>query len=123
MFKVQRMMTRREFAKVGAAAFALSARTKAATWLDANRQSPGRIELPAAALDELVEALRLQQLVQPLIKRMPRRRRQLPVRDPQILLLLPLPARPHRHAPILQTYPVNPRKTLRLRISTCTTGC
>lgn len=33
------MMTRREFAKVGAAAFALSARTKAATWLDANRQS------------------------------------------------------------------------------------
>src|ERR1022692_4134406 len=70
---------------------------------------PRRIELCAAALDELVEALRLQQLVQSLIKRMPRRRRQLPVRDPQILLLLPLPARPHRHAPILQTPPVNTR--------------
>jgi hypothetical protein len=41
---------------------------------------------------------------------MPRRRRQLRVRDPQILLLLPLPACPHRHAPILQTHPVHPRK-------------
>src|ERR1019366_6741717 len=70
---------------------------------------PGRIELPAAALDKLVETLRLQQLVQPLIKRIPRRRRQLRVRDPQILLLLPLPARPHRHAPILQTHPVHTR--------------
>jgi len=32
---------------------------------------------------------------------------QLSVRDPQIFLLLPLLARPHRHAPILQTKPVD----------------
>src|SRR5882762_2688838 len=32
---------------------------------------------------------------------------QLRVRDPQIFLLLPLLARPHRHAPILQTKPVD----------------
>jgi hypothetical protein len=38
---------------------------------------------------------------------MPRRRRQLRVRDPQIFLLRPLLARPHRHAPILQTKPVD----------------
>src|ERR1035438_10229301 len=38
---------------------------------------------------------------------MPRSRCQLRVRDPQIFLLLPLLARPHRHAPILQTKPVD----------------
>src|SRR5882762_8261939 len=32
---------------------------------------------------------------------------QLRVRDPQIFLLLPLLARPHRHASILQTKPVD----------------
>ena len=42
-----------------------------------------------------------------LIKRMSRSRRQLGVRDPDLLLLLPLLARPHRHAPILQTKPVD----------------
>ena len=45
---------------------------------------------------------RLQQFIQALIKRMPRRRRQLAVRDPDVLLLLPLLPRPHRHAPILR---------------------
>ena len=53
---------------------------------------------------------RIRYLVQALIKRMPRRRGQFRVRDPQILLLLPLPACPHRHAPILQTHPVHHRK-------------
>jgi hypothetical protein len=38
---------------------------------------------------------------------MPRSRCQLRMRDPQIFLLLPLLARPHRHAPILQTKPVD----------------
>src|ERR1700675_3884312 len=38
---------------------------------------------------------------------MPRSRCQLRVRDPQIFLLLPLLARPHRHTPILQTKPVD----------------
>src|SRR5271157_1534138 len=68
---------------------------------------PGRIELRASALDKLVEDLRLQQPVQLLVKRMPRRRGQLRVCDPQILLLLPLLPRPHRHAPILQTIPLH----------------
>src|SRR5271157_227210 len=68
---------------------------------------PGRIELRASALDKLVEDLRLQQPVQLLVKRMPRRTGQLRVRDPQFLLLLPLLPRPHRHAPILQTNPLH----------------
>src|ERR1035437_3491110 len=38
---------------------------------------------------------------------MPRSGYQLRVRDPQILLLLPLLARAHRHAPILRTNPVD----------------
>src|ERR1035441_6244831 len=38
---------------------------------------------------------------------MTRSRCQLRMRDPQIFLLLPLLARPHRHAPILQTKPVH----------------
>ena len=38
---------------------------------------------------------------------MPRRRCQLRVRDPNLFLFLPLLARPHRHAPILQTKPVD----------------
>src|SRR5216684_5095636 len=66
-----------------------------------------RIKLRAAALDKLVEALGLQQFIQTLIERMPRSRCQLRVCDPQIFLLLPLLARPHRHAPILQTKPVD----------------
>ena len=71
------------------------------------RRTPvlGRIEPRAPALDKLVEALGLQ-LIQPLIKRMPRRR-QLRVRDSQIFLLRPLLARAHRHASILRMIPVN----------------
>src|SRR5437667_4360167 len=38
---------------------------------------------------------------------MSRRPRQLGVRDPDVLLLLPLLARPHRHAPILRTKSVD----------------
>src|ERR1039457_866086 len=38
---------------------------------------------------------------------MPRSRAHPRMRDPQIFLLLPLLARPHRHAPILQTQPVD----------------
>src|SRR5208337_1312784 len=73
------------------------------------RRTPvlGRIELRAPALDKLVEALGLQQLIQTLIKRMPRRRRQLLLCDPQPLLLLPLLARAHRHARILRIISVN----------------
>src|SRR5437870_4328053 len=66
-----------------------------------------RIKLRAPLLDKLVEALGLQQLIQTLIKRMSRRPRQLGVRDPDVLLLLPLLARPHRHAPILRTKSVD----------------
>src|SRR3989449_4155740 len=65
------------------------------------------IKLRAPGLDKLVEALGLQQLIQTLIERMPRSRCQLRMRDPQIFLLLPLLARPHRHVPILQTKPVD----------------
>src|SRR5437773_5249076 len=73
------------------------------------RRTPvlGRIELRTPLLDKLVEALGLQQLIQTLIKRMSRCRRQLGVRDPDVLLLLPLLARPHRHAPILRTKSVD----------------
>src|SRR3989442_1720807 len=73
------------------------------------RRTPvlGRIEPRTLLLDKLVEALRLQQLIQTLIKRMPRSRRQLGVRDPDVLLLLPLLARAHRHAPILRTKSVD----------------
>src|SRR3989449_5041781 len=66
-----------------------------------------RIKLRAPALDKLVETLGLQQFIQTLIERMPRSRCQLPMCDPQIFLLLPLLARPHRHASILQTKPVD----------------
>src|SRR5437879_10185129 len=73
------------------------------------RRTPvlGRIELRTPLLDKLVEVLGLQQFIQALIKRMSRRRRQLRVRDPDVLLLLPLLARPHRHAPILRTKSVD----------------
>src|SRR3989442_12684435 len=89
------------------------------------RRTPvlGRIELRTPVLDKLVEALRLQQLIQTLIKRMSRSRRQLGVRDPDVLLLLPLLARPHRHAPILRTKSVDTSEVFCLRIWTCTTGC
>src|SRR5258708_7243638 len=66
-----------------------------------------RIKLRRAALDQRGESLRLQQFIQTLIERMPRSRCQLRVCDPQIFLLLPLLACPHRHAPILQTKPVD----------------
>src|SRR5438270_3648775 len=66
-----------------------------------------RIKLRAPLLDKLVEALGLQQLIQTLIKRMSRRPRQLGVRDPDVLLLLPLLARPHPHAPIPRTKSVD----------------
>src|SRR6266699_6809728 len=69
-----------------------------------------RIKLRAPLLDKLVEALGLQQLIQTLIKRVSRSRRQLRVRDPDVLLLLPLLARPHRHAPILRTKSVDTAK-------------
>src|SRR5204862_4126100 len=69
-----------------------------------------RIKLRAPAFDKLVEALRLQQLIQALIKRMPRSRCQLAVRDPNLILLLPLLARPHPHAPILRTKSVDTSK-------------
>src|SRR5438445_5173318 len=73
------------------------------------RRTPvlGRIELRTPLLDKLVEVLGLEQFIQALIKRMSRRRRQLRVRDPDVLLLLPLLARPHRHAPILRTKSVD----------------
>src|ERR1019366_3438511 len=67
----------------------------------------GRVELCAPALDKLVEALCLQQLIQTLIERMPRSRRQLRVRNPDVFLLLPLLARAHCHAHILRTKPVD----------------
>src|SRR5216684_425239 len=82
----------------------------------------GRIKLRAPLLDKLVEALRLQQLVQALVERMSRRRRQLAVRDPDVLLLLPLLARPHRHAPILRTNSVDTSQVSCSRTWTCTTG-
>src|SRR5438270_11752267 len=76
------------------------------------RRTPvlGRIKFRASLLDKLVEALRLQQLIQTLIKRMPRRCGQFRVRDPDVLLLLPLLTRPHRHAPILRTKSVDTTK-------------
>src|SRR5450755_1231875 len=66
-----------------------------------------RIELCTASLDKLVEALSFQQLIQLLVEGMPRRGCQLPVRDPQSLLLLPLLARAHRHRAILRTMSVD----------------
>src|SRR4029077_755270 len=54
---------------------------------------------------------------------MPWCRRQLGVRDPDVLLLLPLLTRPHRHAPILRTKSVDTTKVFVLRTWTCTTGC
>src|SRR5271157_6323143 len=81
------------------------------TKIDSRRQGRppvlGRIELRTPSLDKLVKALGFQQLIQPLIKRMPRSRCQLRVRDPQSLLLLPLLARAHRHRAILRTMSVD----------------
>src|SRR5215472_14701413 len=39
---------------------------------------------------------------------MSRRRRQLPMSDPNVFLLFPLLARPHRHTRILRILPVDP---------------
>ena len=64
-----------------------------------------------------------QQLVQPLIERMPRSRGQLRVRYPDVLLLLPLLARPHRHVRILRTKLVDTSTFFCSRIQTYTTGC
>src|SRR5208337_986993 len=67
----------------------------------------GRIELCTPLLDKLVKALGFQQLIQLLVKGMPRRGCQLGVCDPQSLLLLPLLARAHRHRAILRTMSVD----------------
>src|SRR5271157_5343110 len=72
-----------------------------------------RIELRTPLLDKLVKALGFQQLIQLLVEGMPRRGCQLPVRDPQSLLLLPLLARAHRHTPILRTELVDTSHFLR----------
>src|ERR1019366_5073310 len=45
------------------------------------------------------------------------------IQQSQPLLLLPLLARAHRHAPILRTIPVNHTIFFRSGIQTCTTGC
>ncbi len=60
-----------------------------------HRRTPAllRTKLRAPLLEKLVEALGLQQLIQALIKRVSRSRRQLAVCDPDVLLLLPLLAR------------------------------
>src|SRR6266581_5306610 len=83
----------------------------------------GRIELRAPNLDKLIELLRLQQLIQPLIERMPRSRCQLRVRDPDVLLLLPLLPRPHRHARHSTNNACGYFSTFRSRIQAYTTGC
>jgi hypothetical protein len=72
----------------------------------------GRIELREPLLDKLVKAFAFQQLIQSLVKGMPRCGCQLGVRDPQSLLLLPLLARAHRHSAILRTIPVYPSDVL-----------
>jgi hypothetical protein len=56
-----------------------------------------RVELCAQAFDEDVEALVIQQLIQLLIKWMPRSRRQFRVRNPQKLLRLLIFPPAHRH--------------------------
>src|ERR1022692_2503988 len=71
-----------------------------------------RLELRTPLLAKLVKALGFQQLIQLLVKRMPRRGCQLGVRDPQSLLLLPLLARAHRHRAILRTMSVDTSQLL-----------
>jgi hypothetical protein len=61
------------------------------------------IKLRAPTLHKWVEPFALQQLVQFLIKRMSRRRCQLGMCDPQILLPCPLLTRSHCHARVVQT--------------------
>jgi hypothetical protein len=86
------------------------------TKVNPRRQRPPpvllRIKLRAPALDKLVEALGLQQFIQSLLERMPRSRCQLRVRDPNLILLLPLLARPHCHARILRTKSVDTTNVL-----------
>src|ERR1035438_4492127 len=67
-----------------------------------------RIELRTPSLHKLIELLRLQQIIEPLIERMSWRRRQLRMRNPDVFLLFPLLACPHRHTRILRILPVDP---------------
>src|ERR1035438_7883592 len=67
-----------------------------------------RIELRTPSLHKLIELLRLQQFIEPLIERMSWRRRQLRMSNPNVFLLFSLLARPHRHRRILRILPVDP---------------
>src|SRR5208283_2196891 len=67
-----------------------------------------RIELRTPSLHKLIELLRLQQFIEPLIERMSWRRGQLRMSNPNVFLLFPLLARPHRHTRILRSLPVDP---------------
>ena len=59
------------------------------------------VELGAFGFGEFIELLLIQQFVQARVKRMPRPSRQFGMRDPQLLLPLPVFARAHRHTNIL----------------------
>src|SRR5260370_34901079 len=67
-----------------------------------------RIELRTPSLHKLIELLPLQQFIEPLIERMSWRRWQLPMSNPNVFLLFPPLARPHRHTRILRILPVDP---------------
>ena len=67
-----------------------------------------RIKLRTPSLHKYIELLRLQQFIEPLIEGMSWRRRQLRISNPNVFLLFPLLARPHRHTRILRILPVDP---------------
>jgi hypothetical protein len=90
------------------------------------RRSPHRLRIEALTLafDEFVELALFQQLVEPLVEWMPRRPRQLRMRDPEIRLVSPLLRSPsHRHDSNVQTKAVNRSTFFALRIQTFTTDC
>jgi hypothetical protein len=65
------------------------------------------IETGTQSFYHLIEPCTFQQLIQPLIERMPGRYRQLRMRDPDVFLLLPATSLAHSHARILRTFPVD----------------
>jgi hypothetical protein len=103
--------------------YPIKQRTEVDAWRQRRTTELRRVELRAKIFDKPVEALRIQNGVQTLIKWMSRRGGQLRVCHPQILLPLSMVPSAHRHKQSLQTSPVDTPTTSRKRIMTCTMGC
>jgi hypothetical protein len=72
------------------------------------------VKASALALGKLIELLPIQQLIQPLIERMARRRSQFCVRYPELFLALSVFPCAHRHKNILRSVCFHPKNNLRV---------